>query len=207
MFHQDLQVVYLEEIFKKVGEDSLMVFQMQYFYFLKLRKQQEHVIKIKKKQKEKTKMKSYLTMVLLSIGFIFIACNPVSPSITVNDKEKEVQVESDIPPSCCTANLAPILKCGEYVIVKGKVSTSNTLERLNGMVMYMSGNLEKTLKNNNVLVSGKCRCDLIEGISTMLYLNDTKLLQVIEGKSIDKNKMLQSCEELKEIMLDKKGKQ
>lgn len=149
-------------------------------------------------------MKSYLTIILLSIGFAFIACNNVSPNITANDKEVE---ESDIPPACRTANLAPVLKCGEYVIVKGKVGTSNTLERLNGTVMYMSVDLEKTLKNKNVLVSGKCRCDLIEGISTMLYLNDTKLLQVIEGKSIDKNKMLQSCEELKEIMLDKKGKE
>jgi len=147
-------------------------------------------------------MKNYLTLILISIGFTFVACNNASPSITTNDKEKEVEIESHIPPSCRTANLAPLLNCGEYVIVKGKVDTSNTLERLNGTVMYMSVDLEKTLKNKNVLVSGKCSCDRIEGMSTMLYLNDMKLLQVIEGKSIDKNKMLQTC---KELSLDKKG--
>ena len=150
------------------------------------------------------KMKSYITLVLISIGFTFVACNNASLSLTTNDKEKEVEieVESDIPPACRTAQLAPLLKCGEYVIVKGKVDTSNTLGRLNGTFMYMSANLEKTLKNKKVLVSGKCRCDRIEGMSTILYLNETKLLQVIEGKSIDKNKMLQTC---KELSLDKKG--
>ena len=149
-----------------------------------------------------TEMKSYLTILLITTAFTFVACNNASPSITIKDKEKEVEIESDIPPACRTANLAPLLKCGEYVIVKGKVDTSNTLGRLNGTFMYMSANLEKTLKNKKVLVSGKCRCDRIEGMSTILYLNETKLLQVIEGKSIDKNKMLQTC---KELSLDKKG--
>ncbi|CAA6822377.1 MAG: Unknown protein [uncultured Sulfurovum sp.] len=50
-------------------------------------------------------MKNYRTIVLISIGLIFVACNNVSPSLTANDKEKEVEIESDIPPACRTTEL------------------------------------------------------------------------------------------------------
>jgi len=124
-------------------------------------------------------------------------------SNTVADKPKSPFKESDVTPACQSDQLAPVMACGEYVIVKGRINSSHNLERVNETTMYISslantGN--NTLINKMVLLSGKCSSESITDSSTMLYLNDARLLQILSGHEIgeiDKDKAKQICKNLK----------
>lgn len=160
----------------------------------------------------------------MSISLVFIGCTDatsIMPKKEVKEPKKNKEIkeakkvkelkeikepkkikESNISPACRSDELAPLMVCGKYVIVKGKLNRSNNLERLNKGTMYMSQSLNKEKNKNlidkNVLISGKCTSDVIRGKFVMIYLNDTKLLQVLDDKKIDKSAMIKVCEELKE---------
>lgn len=145
---------------------------------------------------------------IISISWFLMGCSNVAstkPTKEVKVKEEisvESSKESDISPACRSKALAPLMVCGEYVIVKGKLNSSNNLERLNIGTMYISEFLNKKenrgLIDKNVLLSGKCNSEVIGGFSTMVYLNDAKLLQVIGEEGIKKSTIQHECKELKE---------
>ena len=159
-------------------------------------------------------MKHYILMSTLSISLLFIACTDVEPTLP----KKEIK-ESNISPPCHSDKLAPLMVCGDYIMVKGKINSSNNLDRLNRGTMYMSTYLtekeNKDVIDKEVLLSGKCSFEVIMGIqnpngtsggsAVMVYLNDAKLIQILDGKQIEKDHMLQVCKNLKTINSKKKG--
>ena len=125
--------------------------------------------------------------------FLIVGCTTAS--------EKKIK-KSSTTPSCKSAELSPLMVCGDYVIVKGKLNSSNNLERLKGtmyMSKYLTENENKELIDKNVLLSGKCVPEMVMGIpnpngtsgglSVMIYLNDAKL--------IEESNMISVCKELK----------
>ena len=141
----------------------------------------------------------------VGLGVFFCGC-----SNTVSDKPKKASKESDVTPACQTAKLKPVMTCGDYVIVKGRINSSQNLERVNETTMLMSGltNADSnTLVNKTVLLSGKCSSEIITGpplssgvsggFFTHLYLNDAKLLQKLNGNEINKGQVKQFCKSLK----------
>jgi hypothetical protein len=133
-------------------------------------------------------------LISLQIFFLIGGC-------TMLPKQKIKESHTSL--SCRSADLSPVMVCGDYVIVKGKLNNSNNLERINKGTIYLSEYLNKNenrdLIDKNILLSGKCRSELIMGIpkpnemsgrlSAMIYLTDAKL---IEEKNI-----FSVCKELK----------
>lgn len=150
-------------------------------------------------------MKILQIFITVGLDVFFCGC-----SNTVSDKPKNAFKESNVTPACQTAKLAPVMTCGEYVIVMGRINSSHNLERVNETTMHMSGltNADSnTLVNKTVLLSGKCSSETITGpplysgvsggFFTMIYLNDVKLLQIHNGNEIDKDIAKQICKNLK----------
>ncbi|CAA6820827.1 MAG: Unknown protein [uncultured Sulfurovum sp.] len=157
--------------------------------------------------------KPFISLLIL---YTLTGCTPTplpfdndAKSQNVNSELKETKESS--PPSCHSDTLVPLMVCGEYVIVQGKLNRSNNLERMiegTTQTMYLSSYLNEEenrgLINEEVIISGKCSSELINGSSVLLSLNDTKLLQVTDMDKINNNSLLEACTKLKTINSKKK---